>query len=166
MKKGLLASIPVFIIMIVICSSQISCEKDSVTPTSKTDTVYNCIELSKDSILVQKTWKVDFVYSLIGNDLGKYINGGTNTTGINFDNQRYKFNSNGTGTFTNPSGNDYGLTWQFTTSDKRTMVVAVSALGNTSTWEMVEIADNYMQFSVTSGGTPKDLSTYRLKQIP
>ena len=164
MKKGLLASIPVFIIMFVITGTQIGCEKDSVTPVSKTDTVYNCIELSKDSVLVQKTWKVDFVYSLIGGDLAKYINGGTNTTGINFDNQRYKFNSGGTGTYTDPAGNNYDMTWEFTTSDKRTMVTAVSALGNTSTWEMVEIEGNYMQFSVTSDGA--DLSTYRLKQMP
>jgi len=166
MKKGLLGFISVITIMIVIFSSQTGCEKDAVPPISKTDTVYDCKVPPKDSILVQKTWKVDFVYSLIGGDLGKYVNGETNTTGINFDNQRYAFNSNGTGTFTDPSGNNYSLTWKFTTSDKRTMEVSVSALSNTSTWEMVEIADNYLQFSVTSGGTPKDLSTYRLKQIP
>jgi len=164
MKKLLVSTASFVALTILILGSQTGCEKETINNTiTKTDTVFICVPLTKDSILVQKTWKVDHVYSLISGTLAKYVNGGVNTTGINFDNQKYRFNSNGTGTFTGPSADNHPLTWQFTTADKRTISIAIAGV-NTSTWEIVEIADNYLQFSVSTNGG--NLSTYRLKQIP
>jgi hypothetical protein len=169
MKKTLLGSVSILTLLIIIICSQIGCKKETYIIHPKADTVFKCVPIPKDSIIVQKTWNVDFVYSYIGNDLAKYVRGGMNTTGITFDNQKYKFNSNGTGTYTNPSGVNYSLSWEFTTTDKRTMRFDVPGLNSFSTWEMVEITDNYLQFSVSVpaiGNVPKNLSTYRLKQVP
>ncbi|HEX8333507.1 MAG TPA: hypothetical protein VF622_12835 [Segetibacter sp.] len=158
MRKALSGFSSILIIGILFCS-QTGCEKETASEATT----------SKEAILVQKTWNVDFVYSLIGTDLAKYVRGGVNTTGISFDNQKYKFDSNGTGTYTNPSGTNYALSWAFTTTDKRTLRFDVPALNSFSTWEMVEMAGNYMQFSVSVaavGNVPKNLSTYRLIQAP
>lgn len=158
MKRKFTSTLALIATCFFFYSMQTGCKKETV--------VQQPASLSKDSILVQKTWRVDQVYSLIDGTLAKYTRGGTNTTGINFDNQRYKFNPGGTGTYTNPTGNTYNLTWAFTTADKRTLSFNVPALNSFSTWEMVEIADNYFHFTVNAPVAVTNLSSYRLVQVP
>lgn len=164
MRKAFLGSISIAAIILFIFSSQTGCKKETIIHITHKDTIRECIEPVKDSILVQKTWNVDFVYSSIDGTVAKFTRGGVNTTGINFDNQKYKFNKDGTGTYTNPSGNQYNLNWQFMTPDKRTIQFNVPGLGSYSTWEMVEIYKNYMQFTVVAPVNITNLSTYRLIQ--
>lgn len=164
MKKIFLGSTALIALTIFVLSTQISCKKETTTNTvTKTDTVYQCNTLTKEQILVSKTWKVDMVFSVINGSFSKYINGGINTTGVTYNNTRFLFNANGTGTYTNEFGTNYALTWSFTSSDKRNMNVNVPAISNNSNWEMVEIANDYLHFSVNFA--TNNMSTFRLKQI-
>src|SRR2546423_13678461 len=90
MKKLLLGSILLTTFAISIILFQISCSKPAhgePPPTS----------LTKEQILVQKTWKVDQLLHVISCQYSSYIDGGANTTGVPYENLRFKFNADGTG---------------------------------------------------------------------
>ncbi|MCW3091369.1 MAG: hypothetical protein JWP81_2438 [Ferruginibacter sp.] len=124
---------------------------------------------TKEQILTEKIWKVDRLHHVISGSYSSYTNGGVNTTGIPYDNLRFTFNADGTGTHTNELNLTYTTTWQFTTSDKRTLLLTVNAPTTfTNTWEMVEISGNYLHAStrITISGNSNNLETFRLIQIP
>ena len=159
MKKMVLGSTVLIFFAFAITVFEMSCKKDS---TAQNNT------LTKEQILVQKTWKVDKLHHVISGAYTSYTAGGVNTTGINYDNMRFTFNANGTGTTTNELGNNYTTTWQLS-SDKRAITIIVNlSTPVTFTWEMVEITGNYLHASVnlTIGGNSNNLETFRLIQIP
>ena len=159
MKKKLMSSIALIALLISIVLIQFSCTKDSTTPTTTV--------LTKDQILVAKTWKLAQLHHVLSGSYTAYTNGGTNTTGINYDNLRFTFNANGTGTHIDPSGNSHTMSWQFTTSDKRNLQITLDN-GTTNLWQMVQIADNYLNASVqlTISGNSNNIETFQLIQIP
>jgi hypothetical protein len=160
MKKLLMSSLVLTAFALAITLFQISCKKEAIAQTTNM--------LTKDQILVQKTWKVDRLHHVIGGVYSGYISGAANTTGISYDKMRFTFNSNGTGTIVDPSGNSYPLTWQFNNSDKRSISISVPSLSVNNTWDMVEIADNYLHASsnLTISGNSNNIETFRLVQIP
>jgi hypothetical protein len=158
MKKLLFSSIVLTVFSISMILFQLSCQKSASAQTNTT--------LTKDQILVAKTWRVDKLHHVISGQYSSYAYGGTNSTGINYDTLRFTFSSNGMGTYIDQSGKSNNFTWQFTSTDKRSMQVTVN--GHTDNWDMVEIADNYLHASVNlilSTGS-NNIETFRLKQIP
>jgi hypothetical protein len=91
MKKLLMSSIVLTVFSLSIILFQFSCKKDAVAQTTTT--------LTKDQILVQKIWRVDQLHNSLNGVYASYFNGGANTTGVNYDNLRYTFNADGTGTY-------------------------------------------------------------------
>ena len=161
MKRLLKGSIVLAIFSLAVILFQISCKKDAEAQTPTTP-------LTKEQILVQKTWKVDRLHHVIGGAYSSYVNGGANSTGIPYDALRFTFKSDGTGTHINQLGVTYTFNWQLST-DKRTLTVAmVTPSASTYTWEMVEIAGNYLHAStnLTIGGNSNNIETFRLIQIP
>jgi hypothetical protein len=158
-----------------------SCQKDypAITPTSAivhdTIIVRDTIrihdtfcppQLTKPQLLVQKVWRLDYLHHVINGIFSSYNRGGANTTGINYDSFRFKFETGGTGTVTDQVNNTYPLLWQFTTTDYRTLQITVN--GRTDTWRMVELTGNYLHSStnINIPGDPNNIETHRLIQIP
>ena len=158
MKKLPKSSIVFTVFSISMILFQFGCKKEA---TAQINT------LTKEQILLAKTWKVAQLHHVISNTYSTYTNGGVNTTGINYDNLRFTFNSGGTGTHIDPSGNSHTMSWQFTTSDKRTLQLTLDN-GSSSLWQMVQIADNYLNASVqlTISGNSNNIETFQLIQIP
>lgn len=160
MKKLLMGSLVLTLFSFSVILFQFSCRKDVVAQTTTPPAP------TKEEILVAKTWRVDRLHHVIDGQFSSYTNGGTNSTGINYDVIRFTFNANGTGTLIDQTGTTNVLSWQFTSTDKRSMIVTVA--GRTDNWEMVEIADNYLHASVNLilGSSTDNVETFRLKQIP
>ena len=163
MKKLLMGSVVLTIFALSITLFQISCKKEAAAQSNPA--------LTKEEILVQKTWKIDQLHRVIGGVYASYFSGGVNTTGKNYDLNRYTFNSDGTGIYIGEDGKTYNSTWQFTSSDKRTMTFSISLNGSTpsvNNWVMVEIAGNYLHVTqnFTVGGNTNNLHSFRLIQIP
>jgi hypothetical protein len=159
MRKLLMGSIVLTVFSLSIILFQFSCKKDVAAQTTTPAP-------TKDEILAAKTWRMDKLHHVISGQYSSYTNGGTNTTGINYDNLTFKFNANGTGVTTDQNGASYNLTWQFTSTDKRSL--QLTATGRTDNWEMVEISENYLHASVNLilGASTDNIETFRLKQIP
>lgn len=122
--------------------------------------------LTKPQLLVQKIWRIDYVQQLINGVFSNYSWGSSNTTGINYDNYRFKFNTGGSGTVTDQFNNTYRMVWQFTSSDYRTIELTVN--GRTDIWRMVELSGNYLHSSTNLilSGNSNNLETHRLIQMP
>lgn len=141
---------------------QISCSKEShATPTEN--------PLTKDQILVQHTWKVDQLHHVIGGQYSSYVAGGSNSTGIPYENLRFKFNSDGSGTHIDQFGTSHTMSWVFSSTDKRSLQITVPDLNPaTFEWQMVEIAGNYLHATVNLlvGNDSNNLESFRLIQVP
>jgi hypothetical protein len=157
MKKLLMSSLVLIVFSISIVLFQLSCTKSATGQTTA---------LTKDQILVAKTWKVDKLSHVISGQYSSYTSGGGNTTGVNYDNTRFTFKDNGTGINIDATGTTYNFTWQFTSADKRTLQLTLN--GRTDTWDMVEIADNYLHATVNIilGANTNNIEAFRLKQLP
>lgn len=139
---------------------QLSCKKGATSQTTTT--------LTKEQILVQKKWKLDQLHRVINGSYASYFNGGTNTTGVNYDNLRYTFNADGTGVYVDENGTTRSATWQFTASDQRTIKFTISGYSSPNIWQMVEISGNYLHATenFTVGSNTNNLHSFRLVQIP
>lgn len=113
MKKLMSFSVFVFFTSIII----VACKKDnnnnSTTP------------LTKEQILTQKSWQVDEVLRNISGSNSRYVRGGINNTGVNYNLLRLTFNADGTGTYVDEVGTSHTATWQFTTPDKYNLQLVV-----------------------------------------
>ena len=160
MKKLLMSSIVLTAFSLSVILFQFSCKKDATAQTTT--------PLTKEQILVQKKWKVDQLHSSLSGVYASYFNGGTNTTGINYDNLRYTFNADGTGTYIDQNNTSHIMTWEFTSTDKREMKVTITGSSAPDVWQMVEIAGNYLHATehFTIGSNTNNLHSFRLIQIP
>lgn len=141
---------------------QLSCTKEAHSQTAAST-------LTKEQILVQKTWKVDQLYHVISCQYSSYIDGEANTTGIPYETLRFKFNADGTGTHVDQFGTTHAMTWQFTSADKRILQLTIPDLNpSTFSWQMVEIAGNYLHATVNLivGANSNNLESFRLIQMP
>jgi hypothetical protein len=132
------------------------------------DTVYihDTVTLAGPSrleILTLKEWQVDEVVRNMNGVNTHYIRGGVNTTGTNYQNLKIKFNTNGTGSYTDDTGATFPMTWNFTAADQRNVHIDVSGYV-TYDWDMVELKDNYLH-STTRGNTSY-MNTARYIQVP
>lgn len=152
-----MSSLALIVFAMSIVIFQMSCKKETHAETST---------LKKEQILVAKTWKVDQLHSVINGVYASYSNGGTNTTGVNYDNLRYTFNADGTGIYVDQHNETHSVTWQFTSDDKRAIKFAISGKVPDN-WEMVEIAGNYLHATenFTVGSNTNNLHSFRLVQM-
>ena len=161
MKKKLISSILMTVFSMTMILFQYGCKKESTTQTATQTST-----LTKEQILVAKTWKIDKLHHVILGQYSSYTNGGSNSTGINYNNLRFTFNPNGTGTHIDQNNTSYNFTWQFTSIDKRILQITIN--GQSGIWDMVEITDNYLHASsnLNIGGNVNNVETFRLIQIP
>jgi hypothetical protein len=158
MRKLFLSSLVLVFFAFSIALFQISCKKDAVAQSST---------LTKQQILVQKDWKIDQLHSNINGVYASYFRGGPNTTGITYDNVRYTFKSDGTGTYVDQHNTSHSVSWQFASADQRSMIFSISGMAPDS-WQMVEISGNYLHATenFTVGTNTNNLHSFRLIQIP
>lgn len=148
-----------------------SCEKNTPQPVGQTtcDTVYIhdtviTVPPTRVQILTQKDWIVDELYRNVGGTNTKYVRGGTNTTGVTYQNMRFHFNANGTGSYIDEVGTTHTLDWTFTSADQRNMNLNIGPpFATTFVWNMMEVAGNYLHAtSAFSNG----LLSARYIQVP
>ncbi len=160
MNNLIKGSLTLLLFSLSIAIFQISCKKEAIARPGN--------PLTKEEILVEKTWKVDKLHHVLNCAYSEYTDGGTNTTGVPYENLRFKFNQDGTGLHTNQTGSNYNFTWSLST-DQRTLSIIMDFGGPAAyTWEMVEISDGYLHAStnLTVAGNADNVETFRLIQIP
>ena len=79
-------------------------------------------------LLTAKTWQVGETYQNITGTRFHYLRGGENTSGGNMGALRLKFNADGTGSHTDVDGNNYTLTWAFTSADETTIHIIIGGI--------------------------------------
>jgi hypothetical protein len=144
----IILSLLTLFVSVIILSSLPSCTKNTTTTISKTDTVIvtdtvTGTSLTKTQILASHTWEVEEAYNDISGTV-YYYQRDSATSAINLSGIRYTFNTNGTGTYVDGSGNTYNTTWQFTTSDDANMQINFIGLSSnpTDNWTMISITDS------------------------
>lgn len=148
-----------------------ACEKESTNPapTTNRDTVYvhdttPCIQLTNAQALVSKDWQIDELFRFQSGSGTHYVRGGVNTTGTTYNNMRFHFNSDGTGTYTDEVATTHTVNWSFTSTDQKNMSLIIGPpFANVFTWNMIEIKNNFLHTtSPYTGG----LISARYIQIP
>jgi hypothetical protein len=160
MKKKLTkSSLVVMAVALLITFLQISCTKEVPTTPAA---------LTKTQILIQASWKVDQLHSVINGKYASYTSGGSNTTGVNYNNILYTFNADGTGIYIDEVGTSHTSTWSFASADNRSIKFTINTVSGPSVnnWVLVEIADKYMHITqnFTVNGNTNCLQSYRLIQ--
>lgn len=143
-----------------------ACEKEKVVTVTNTvhDTLV-IVPLTRLQILTQKEWLVDEVQRSAAGVNTIYIRGGLNSTGVAYSNIKIRFNTDGTGTYTDDTAVPHTLNWVFTTSDQRNATLTVGAPNAAVfSWRMIELKDNYLH--ATSPFNSNSLLTARYIQIP
>ena len=140
--------------------------ESSKTESEHLDTDSLSIPVTKTQRLSEKTWKVDFVHHVIGGLYSYYDLKGKNTTGFEYGNMRFKFNTNGTGSHVSCNGIQYKFDWRWLSKDCRKLSLKIN--GKSDVWNMVEISGNYLHGScnVFVDNSYNNLETFRLIQIP
>lgn len=127
--------------------------------------------LTKKEILVQKPWQVDELWHHILGVNSHYIRNTFNNTNVPYENLRFVFNADGSGTTTQQDGTVYPTTWELLGSDQRNLQLSVTYSSSSTIsyqWHMVEIAGNYLHATVELevSGDPNNLEAFRLVQMP
>lgn len=113
------------------------CSKDD-----KNDTPDPVVKTNKE-LLTAKTWQVGETYQNITGTRIHYLRGGENTTGADIGKLRIKFNTDGTGSYTDEAGNNYTMTWAFTSADESNIHITLQ--GNIIfDWYFVGIEDSVL----------------------
>src|SRR4030095_5178522 len=94
------------------------CSKDNDTP----DPV---VPPTNKELLTAKTWQVCETYQNITGTRFHNLRGGENTSGVNMGALRIKFNADGTGSHTDVDGNNYTLSWAFSSTDERSIHIVI-----------------------------------------
>ena len=94
------------------------CNKDNDTPDPD-------VPPTNKELLTAKTWQVGETYQNITGTRFHYLRGGENTSGVNMGALRIKFNADGTGSHTDVDGNNYTLTWAFSSADESTVHIVI-----------------------------------------
>jgi hypothetical protein len=132
MRTLILISIALLLIPTVF----VACEKESqVAP----------VPLTNAQILVQKDWLVDELYRNLAGSNTRFVRNGMNTTGITYENMRFHFNVDGTGTYVDEVRTSHSFNWNFSTPDQKNIVLNITTpIAITYSWNMVELKNNYM----------------------
>ena len=123
------------------------CKKESDAPTQEART--------RTEILTSHTWQVKELISQLGNTQGRYVKGGINSTGSDYSKARLIFNSNGTGTSTDPLMHTWTMTWSFVPGDETKMTLVINyptpATLNLAFVEIDETKFTYTIYYIESG---------------
>jgi hypothetical protein len=122
------------------------------------------IKVDKTEALCSNAWIIDEVIRNVGGVNGHFIRGGINTTGTNYQNFKIKFNSDGTGKFTDDRKETFPLTWSWVGNKQQNLRIDVSGFAIYD-WDMVELHENYL-YCTTSGFKNNNMNTARYIQIP
>lgn len=134
-----------------------ACQKNS-QPTVVTT------QLTRTQILTQKVWQIDELQRSINGTNSAFVKGGSNTTGVTYQNIKIQFNADGSGTYTNENSMQSSLTWVFSTTDQRNLLINVGGANSAVfEWRMLELKDNYLHCS--SPFNSNSLITVRYIQI-
>jgi hypothetical protein len=118
--------------------------------------------LSKTEMLTQQTWWVDELYHRLNVGTSHYKRNGENTTGITYDNMRFTFNADGSGTHVDQNGNILSLFWEFTGGGERNILLNVGGLSYQ--WSLVEITEEAVHATVAVTVNSEDiLESFRLQ---
>lgn len=157
----------------------ISCQKENTFPTKVVqDTVkiiihdtirihdtIPAVPYTRLQLLTKKVWETDQVERSILGINSEYKRNGVNTTGVNYDHIRIKFNADGTGTYTDENAIASSLSWTFSSADERNAILTVgspnSAVFN---WNLIELKDNYLHCVTPYNGN--SLYAARYIQVP
>ncbi len=96
------------------------CDKDNDTPDP--------VNPTNKELLTAKTWQVGETYQNISGTRTHYLRGGENSSGVNMGALRLKFNADGTGSHTDVDGNNYTLTWAFTSADESNIHIIIGGI--------------------------------------
>src|SRR5215204_741227 len=122
-------------------------EKDNPPPTEQPK--------SNEELLVNKTWKFEYITFVTDNKLFYYERNGSNNT-ANFGNDAITFKSDGTGTYTATGTQVFTLTWKFEDSRKSKIKYTLKdyELGNPKLgasqvviWENIVLTDNTLKYA-------------------
>jgi hypothetical protein len=165
--KGILMTRVLFIsasMFFVFASFFFSCKKDDTIITNNIhDTI--CPVQTRTEQLASKDWIVDHIERNISGTNSTYVRGGVNTTGVNYANMRFHFNSDGTGTYIDEVASSHTLNWNFTTSDQREIAFIIGPpFPTTFNWKMFEISGDYIH--VTTPVNHDILVASRLIKMP
>src|SRR5688572_19510310 len=140
-------------LLLIIAFIFVSCEKDNPSVPEPTPCPDPPKQLTKTEMLTQKTWQVDEVLRNISGTNTKYIKGGTNTTGTNYNLIRLTFKTDGTGTYTDEVGIVHTTTWKFASTDERNLELVIGPpSAQTFNWNLVEITEKALH-NTTAVGT-------------
>ncbi|MFT3682152.1 MAG: hypothetical protein QM791_17895 [Ferruginibacter sp.] len=136
-----------------------------ITTGCKTSKANVSGSMSKNQLLIEKTWQVDKLYHVISGQYSSYTRGGPNTTGINYDLLRFTFNADGTGKHIGPDNKTYYFSWKLNPGDSRSLLLTNN--GRTDSWDMLEIAGDYLHAAanLNINGDTNNLEVFRLIQV-
>ena len=122
-------------------------EKDDPTPTPPPK--------SNDELIVDKTWKFEYITFVSDNKLFYFERNGSNNT-ANFGNDAITFKKDGTGTYTATGSQIFTLTWKFEDSQKTKIKYTIKDydLGNPKPganqvviWENIVLTENSVKYA-------------------
>lgn len=165
-------SVPILSAVILLSA----CQKESVAPNNNTAcvTIHDTIR-THDTIYIQpptrlqiltaKVWQLDELNKNISGINSRYIRNGTNTTGTSYNLTRFKFETDGTGSYIDETGVSHTLNWTFAGTDQKSIILNIGAPSAGSfVWYTVELAGNYLHQTSVSGSS--SLLSSRLVQTP
>lgn len=105
---------------------------------------------NNNASLTSTLWQLDELARNDSKGNSYYKRGSKNSTGINYDAIRIKFNEGGTGYYTTDEGQTFPLEWEFKNKKLDEMIIRVNYGGITTYhWKMVVIGNNSL-YSTTS----------------
>jgi|GEM_PF-1728423 hypothetical protein len=108
-------------------------------------------QVSNDrDLLTTAVWQLEELARNDSRGNSYYLRGEKNSTGINYDAIRIKFNTDGTGFYTTDENRTFPLEWEFKNNKHDEMILRVNYGGITTYhWKMVVIS-NHSLYSTTS----------------
>jgi hypothetical protein len=125
--------------------------------------------LTATQMLTQKQWMVHEVYNNSSCTNSHYLFNGTANTGTNYSAVRFKFNPDGTGTYTDTEGRTFTISWAFTSPDETRLRITVNAPTPVIyNWNQFEISPGvmYQTTAIGSGGSDNVLVSARWITVP
>jgi hypothetical protein len=105
---------------------------------------------NENNMLTSAVWQLEELARNDSKGNSYYLRGSKNSTGINYDAIRIKFNADGTGFYTTDENSTFPLEWEFKNNKHEEMVLRVNYGGITTYhWKMVVI-NNHSLYSTTS----------------
>ena len=135
---------------VAVRSNLINPELHSRTPKGLEDSI---------KILTTGTWQVEKLHHVIFGKYSAYERGKYNTTGIEYDNLKFTFYADGTGSHIDQYKQKYSFIWNFTTNGLKLTINRHSDY-----WDIFSLSDKYLSSSVNLniGGDTDNLESFRL----